>query len=75
MKGEPEHLRTVQLRVPTIKCEGCVEKIRGTLGKRRGVERVEGDPDRKEISVTFNAEQLGDAEIRAAIADAGFMVG
>jgi len=73
MKGEP--VKTVQLTVPTIKCDGCVEKIRETLTKRRGVERVEGDPERKRISVTFNPEQLGDTEIRAAIADAGFLVG
>lgn len=68
-------METVQLKVPTIKCDGCVEKIRGALTKRRGVQTVEGDPDRKEITVTFDPEQLGDAEIRAAVADAGFLVG
>jgi len=52
-----------------------VEKIRGALTKRPGVRMVEGDPDRKEITVTFNPDRLGDAEIRAAVADAGFLVG
>lgn len=74
MKGSMT-VRTVELTVPTIKCDGCVEKIRETLIKRRGIENVEGDPNRKRISVTFNPEQLGDAEIRAAIADAGFVAG
>lgn len=68
-------MTTVELTVPKIKCDGCVETIRGMLTKRRGVERVEGDPDRKTISVTFDPEQLCDAEVRAAIADAGFLVG
>jgi copper chaperone CopZ len=67
-------MRTIHLKVPTIKCEGCVEKIRGALTKRRGVQTVEGDPDRKEITVTFNPDQLGDAKVRAAVADAGFLV-
>ncbi len=68
-------MRTIQLKVPTIKCEGCVEKIRGALTERPGVRMVEADPDRKEITVTFNPDRLGDAEIRAAVADAGFLVG
>lgn len=68
-------MRTVELKVPTIKCEGCVEKIRESLTKRCGVERVEGDPQRKEITVTFNPAQLTDADIRTAVADAGFLVG
>jgi RNA polymerase sigma-70 factor (ECF subfamily) len=72
---EDSGMRTIQLKVPTIKCDGCVEKIRGALSKRRGVQTVEGDPDRKEITVTFNPDQLGDGEIRIAVADAGFLVG
>lgn len=72
---EDSGVRTIHLKVPTIKCEGCVEKIRGTLTTRRGVQMVEGDPDRKEITVTFETDQLGEAEIRAAVAGAGFLVG
>ncbi len=68
-------MTTVRLRVPTIKCEGCVERIRSTLVTRAGVHRVEGDPERKELSVTFNPEQLSDQDIRAAVWNAGFMVG
>lgn len=67
-------MRTVNVKVPTIKCEGCVEKIRETLTKRAGVAGVEGDPERKEISVTFDPDRLADADIRAIVADAGFAV-
>ncbi len=68
-------MKTIQLKGSTIKCEGCVETIRAALAKCPGVQTVQGDPDRKEITVTFNPNQLGEAEIRAAIADAGFLVG
>jgi len=68
-------MRTIQLGVPTIKCEGCLETIRTALTKRSGVQTVEGDPDRKEVTVTFDPGQLTESEIRAAIAEAGFLVG
>jgi len=73
-RGQP-NMRTIHLKVPTIKCEGCVEKIRDALTKRRGVETVEGDPDQKEITVTFHPDQLSESDIRAAISGAGFLVG
>ncbi len=68
-------MQTIELGVPTIRCEGCVEEIREALTSRRGVEGVDGDPDRKEIRVTFDPGKLGATEIRAAVAGAGFLVG
>jgi len=68
-------MRTIQLKVPTIKCDGCMETIRSALSKHPGVETVEGDPNRKEVTVTFNPDQLSETEIRTAISDAGFLVG
>jgi len=68
-------MRTLELKVPTIKCEGCVETIRTALGKHPGVQTVKGDPNRKEVTVLFDPGRLTEREIRAAIADAGFLVG
>ena len=68
-------MRTIQLKVPTIKCDGCMETIRSALSKHPGVETAEGDPNRKEVTVTFNPDQLSETEIRTAISDAGFLVG
>ncbi len=68
-------MKTVQLKVPTITCEGCVDAIRGALGKRKGIQTVDGDSGRKEIRVTFNPEQVGERDIRQAVAEAGFVVG
>lgn len=68
-------MRTIQLKVPTIKCEGCMETIRTALSKHPGVQTVEGDRNRKEVTVTFNPDQLSESDIRAAISGAGFLVG
>lgn len=68
-------MRTIQLKVPTIKCEGCVETIRTALSKLEGVQTVEGDPNRKEVTVTFSPDQLSESEIRTVISGAGFLVG
>lgn len=67
-------MKTIHLKVPTIKCEGCVETIQTALKNRPGVQAVEGDPNRKEVTVTFDPDQLTEREIRAAIAEAGFLV-
>lgn len=68
-------MRTIQLKVPTIKCEGCVETIRTALSKLEGVQTVEGDLNRKEVTVTFSPDQLSESEIRTVISGAGFLVG
>lgn len=65
----------IQLKVPTIKCEGCVETIRTALSKLEVVQTVEGDLNRKEVTVTFSPDQLSESEIRTVISGAGFLVG
>lgn len=68
-------MRTIQLKVPTIKCEGCVETIRTALSKLEGVQTVEGGLNRKEVTVTFSPDQLSESEIWTVISGAGFLVG
>lgn len=65
----------IQLKVPMIKCEGCVETIRTALSKLEVVQTVEGDLNRKEVTVTFSPDQLSESEIRTVISGAGFLVG
>ena len=40
------------LKVPTINCQGCVQRIQDVLGKLPGVAKVEGDAAKKRITVT-----------------------
>ena len=40
--------------VPNISCGHCVMTIKKELGEIRGVSQVEGDPQKKEITVEWN---------------------
>ena len=40
--------------VPKISCGHCVMTIQRELGEIDGVQKVEGDPDKKEISVDWD---------------------
>lgn len=63
------------LKVPTIKCEGCVENIERALKQRGGVASVEGDPETKNVMVSYLREEISEEEIRGAIARMGHQLG
>ena len=46
-------METVNYHVPAINCKHCVATIKRELGSLDGVFSVEGDPDTKDIAVTF----------------------
>ncbi len=48
-------METKKLSVPNISCGHCVMTIKRELGEIKGVSKVEGDPDKKEISVSWDA--------------------
>jgi copper chaperone len=39
--------------IPNISCGHCVRSIKSELEEVRGVSRVDGDPDKKEITVEY----------------------
>ena len=43
------------LSVPNISCGHCVMTIKNELSEIKGVTRVEGDPEKKEITVQWEA--------------------
>ena len=63
------------LRVPTIKCEGCVENIQRVLKQGKGVTLVEGNPGTKEVEVSYRQEEINEGEIRGAIVQMGHQLG
>lgn len=63
------------LKIPTIKCQGCVENIQRVLKQRKGIAQVEGDPETKEVTVSYLQEKIGEEEIRGAIVQMGHQVG
>lgn len=59
------------LSVPNISCSHCVMTIKRELNGVAGVYTVEGDVDRKQITVTFEPDAVLD-QIKAALAEIGY---
>jgi copper chaperone len=53
-KGGENAMETTKLSVPNISCGHCVMTIKRELGEIKGVAKVEGDPQKKEITVEWN---------------------
>jgi copper chaperone CopZ len=60
------------LAVPSMVCDGCAETILTALKALPGVRDVKVSLWRKRVRVRFEPSQLDEAEIRQAIAAAGF---
>ena len=61
---------TVTYSVPAIHCAHCVMSIREEVTEVEGVDEVEVDLETK--VVTIHGNELDDAALRAAIAEAGY---
>lgn len=48
-------MESKKLSIPNISCGHCVMSIKRELGEMKGVIKVEGDPQAKEITVTWDA--------------------
>jgi cation transport ATPase len=60
------------LSVPGIHCQGCVERIRDHLIAQKGIQKVEGDPAKKTISVVYEDHKIGKNRIKEVIAGLGY---
>ena len=47
-------METNRFSIPNINCEHCVMSIKRALGAIDGVLKVEGDPEKKEITVDWD---------------------
>lgn len=47
-------MEKIKLSVPNISCGHCIMAIKRELGEIAGVSKVEGDPQKKEITVEWN---------------------
>jgi copper chaperone len=53
-KGGEKPMESKKLSVPNINCGHCVMTIKRELGELEGVSKVDGDPQKKEITVEWN---------------------
>ena len=64
-------MESKKLSIPNISCGHCVMTIKRELGEVKGVTRVEGDPQKKEISVNFDAPATLE-KIKAALKEINY---
>lgn len=57
---------------PAIRCEGCANSIKRSLGRLPGVETVEVDVEAKRITVQYDSEKTDGVAIRVRLEQAGF---
>jgi len=48
-------METRSFSIPNISCDHCVMTIKNELNELDGILKVEGDPDKKEITVDWDA--------------------
>lgn len=64
-------METSKISIPNISCGHCVMSIKRELGELRGVTKVDGDPQTKEITVTWDAPATLDT-IKATLKEINF---
>ena len=64
-------METSKLSIPNISCGHCVMSIKRELGELKGVTKVDGDPQAKEVSVTWDAPATLDT-IKATLKEIHF---
>ena len=62
---------TTTLHIPAIDCEGCIESIKRIV-ERRGAKLDAGDPETKDVTISFDAADVTEDELVIALADADF---
>ncbi|MBW1962799.1 MAG: heavy metal translocating P-type ATPase [Deltaproteobacteria bacterium] len=62
----------ILLTVPQIHCQSCVARIRDHLMGQEGIERVEGNPARKTVSIFFKKQQIKEDRIKKLITELGY---
>jgi copper chaperone CopZ len=67
--GELTH---VNLSVPGIRCEGCVNTIRLAVGRLQGAAMVAGDAKARTVILTFDPNLTSLQEIERTLAQVGF---
>ncbi|MCP4668445.1 MAG: heavy-metal-associated domain-containing protein [Deltaproteobacteria bacterium] len=64
-------METNRFSIPNISCGHCVMTIQKELGEMDGVLKVEGDPDKKEIAVDWDAPATLE-KIKAALEEINY---
>ena len=64
-------METTKFSIPNISCGHCVKAVQKELNEMEGVSLVEGDPGKKEISVSWEAPAT-DEKIKAVLKEINY---
>lgn len=67
-------MEEMTLTVPSIGCQGCMNKITNRLQNLAGVEIVQTDVPAKQLSVRYSAQEVSAEAIEAAIRELGHRI-
>ena len=65
-------MTTRTFKVDQIHCGSCENTIRTALSRLPGVALVLPSAERNDVKVSFDDAQVGEEQLRAALAEAGF---
>ncbi len=74
-EGEAALMHTLELHVPTMHCQGCLSSIGEAVTRLPEVEAVEGDLEKKLVTIYYRDGRGAPDDIRHAIDEAGFPAG
>lgn len=67
-----QHNKTITIKLNSMQCDMCVEKVTDAIKSVEGVEKVTVDLDKKSATVTYNADLTNKKAIEKAITSAGY---
>lgn len=62
----------LELSVPSMSCEKCVNKINAALSTLDGVADVKSDLAKKRVAIRFDAAKLTERQLENALGKVGF---
>jgi copper chaperone CopZ len=65
-------MKTLELKIPNMKCMGCVNTVQTTLSKLLGVLDVEAYLDTKTVTIKFNGSSGVQTQIYKTLESIGF---
>ncbi|EZH65605.1 hypothetical protein DH09_14980 [Bacillaceae bacterium JMAK1] len=67
-------MKTIQLNVTGMSCGHCVSSIEGGVGTQAGVETVDVDLSNGTVQITFDSNQVQEADLKETIEELGYDV-
>ena len=67
-------MENITFRSPNIDCPHCIENIKRKIGNTYGVSEVQGDPVKKQVTITYDPSQTTPDNLKEAMADAGYPI-